>query len=158
MKHTLALLIALLPATAMATGVSQRVDIDVHTYSKAQASAQARAQASAFGLGVGYGGAGGNATGGNATATGGDTTVITESGHHPVSSAIAPSVSNAITCPIATQESKAISLLFLSVSGTTGVMFHGLCYALERGDFATADAMMCDADKNYAKANPACKK
>ena len=157
MKHTIALLIALLPATALATGVSQRVDIDVHTYSKAQATAQARAQASAFGIGVGYGGTS-TATGGTSTATGGDTTVITESGHHPVSSAIAPSVSNAITCPIATQESKAISLLFLSVSGTTGVMFHGLCYALERGDYATADAMMCEADRAYAKANKNCKK
>jgi hypothetical protein len=74
----------------------------------------------------------------------------------PASSAVAPSVSSFVKCPIATQESKAFSVLIFSASGTTGVSFHGLCYAIERGDWETATKMMCDADKEYAKANAKC--
>ena len=155
---TLALLIALLPATAMATGVNQKVDIDVHTYSKAQATAQAKAQASAFGLGVGYGGAGGNATGGNSTATGGDTTINNESARQAVSPAIAPSVGTGSDCQIATPSSLAGSILIASLSLTTGVHYNDLCYAYKRGQFDVADRMMCDKSAAYAKANPACKK
>jgi hypothetical protein len=76
----------------------------------------------------------------------------------PASSAIAPSVSSFVKCPIATQESKAFSVLIFSASGTTGVSFHGLCYAIEQKDWETATKMMCDADKAYAKANPKCGK
>lgn len=76
----------------------------------------------------------------------------------PVSTAIAPSVSSFVKCPIATQESKAFSMLIFSASGTTGVSFHGLCYAIERGDWETADAMMCESDRSYAKSNKNCKK
>lgn len=169
MKKTMIAIIfaTVIPATAFATGVNQTVGIDVHTYSKAQASAQAKAQASAFGLGVGYGGAGGNstattgnstATGGTSTATGGDTTVNMESGHHPVNSAIAPSVGTGDDCQIATPSSLAGGILIISLSGTTGVHYNDICYAYKRGQFDVADRMMCDKSAAYAKANSNCKK
>jgi hypothetical protein len=94
-----------------------------------------------------------------ASAQGGNSSVnVDNDTKMPASSAIAPSVSSFVKCPIATQESKAFSVLIFSASGTTGVSFHGLCYAIERGDWETATKMMCDADKAYAKANPKCGK
>jgi hypothetical protein len=92
----------------------------------------------------------------NATGVGGTGVVNVDSEKPAASSAIAPSTSSFVKCPIATQESKAISVLIFSASGTTGLKYSGLCYAIERGDWETATKMMCEADKNYAKANPKC--
>lgn len=75
---------------------------------------------------------------------------------HDASTAIAPNVTNNVKCPIISQDSKGFSVFFASFSGTTGYSVVGLCYALERGDFVTADKMMCDLDKVYAKSNVKC--
>lgn len=72
------------------------------------------------------------------------------------SSAISPDVASYVKCPIITQDSKALSFFFASASGTTGTSVNGICYALERGDFETADKMMCKLDKVYAESNSKC--
>lgn len=72
------------------------------------------------------------------------------------SAAIAPNPSNYVKCPIITQDTKAFSVFFAGMSGTTGVSVNGICYAMERNDWETADKMMCKLDKIYAESNKNC--
>ena len=72
------------------------------------------------------------------------------------SSAVAPSVGTVNDCQIATPSSKAVSIIFISVSGTTGVTYNPLCYAYKRGQMDVADKLMCQYSQEYAKANPKC--
>ena len=74
----------------------------------------------------------------------------------PASSANSPSVGTANTCQIATPSSKAFSVLIFSVSGTTGVNYNDICFALELGQTAVAEKLMCQKSQAYAAANPNC--
>lgn len=90
-------------------------------------------------------------------ATGGDGGNVDIDQEKPaVSSAVAPSVGTYRNCAVSTQESKAVSVFFISVSGTTGVKYHGLCLAIMMEQWDIAEKMMCKADSDYAKANPKC--
>lgn len=73
------------------------------------------------------------------------------------SSAISPSVGTSNDCQIATPASKSVSILLISVSGTTGVSYNGLCFAYKMKQFDVAERMMCKESAEYAKANPNCK-
>lgn len=73
----------------------------------------------------------------------------------PASSAISPSVGTWDECQIATPSSKALSILLISISGTTGVTYNDLCYAYKRKQFEVADKLMCGYSSAYKKANPA---
>lgn len=72
----------------------------------------------------------------------------------PPALAIAPSQSINTSCQVATPQSDATTLLFLfSHSRTTGVEYNDVCYALMRGDYVTADKLMCLKSADYAKVN-----
>jgi hypothetical protein len=72
----------------------------------------------------------------------------------PASSAISPSVGTWDECQIATPSSKALSVLLISISGTTGVTYNDLCYAYKRKQFDVADKLMCEYSATYKKVNP----
>jgi hypothetical protein len=142
MKYSI-LLLALIATTANATYKAPEPVSTTTSLSSANSNSRAE---------------GGNATGGNANATGGDTqnSLEFEAKRNPVNSAIAPSVTNFQSCPIVTSDSKAIQAPWFGVSGTTGTSLNPICYALQRNQLEIADKMMCAASKEYKSANPAC--
>lgn len=89
-------------------------------------------------------------------ATGGNSGVNVDTEKPAASSAIAPSVGTNNNCLVATPASKAASILLLSVSGTTGFHYSGLCLAFRMENYELAEKLMCLEDKNYAKLNPKC--
>jgi hypothetical protein len=97
-----------------------------------------------------------NATGGTAT-SGGNSVNVDNDTRMPASSAIAPSVGTGNDCQIATPSSKAVSILLISVSGSTGTTINALCFAYKMKQFDVAEKLMCMKSQDYAKANPNCK-
>lgn len=71
-------------------------------------------------------------------------------------SAIAPSVTSNVICPIVSPSSKAGSVWFASASGTTGTTLNAICVAFHLNQPAVVEAMTCNADSAYRKANPNC--
>jgi hypothetical protein len=143
----------------------------------AGANSNASSTSSAIGVGLGISNSssqalGGNAAaqGGKATATGGVSNVTSAGGNSnnnvnidndtrmPASPAISPSVGTASDCQIATPSSKALSILLISVSGTTGVTYNDVCFAYKMGQLEVAEKLMCEKSQAYAKANPNCSK
>lgn len=122
-------------------------------------TANSSANAGAIGLGVGVG-IGGNAAGGSVGATTLNNT--TEAGDYSdlriVPPAIAPGINTNIICPMVMQGSKAGSVFFFSGSGTHKPDIVAICVAWHLGQTDVVQRMTCDADKAYAKANPACTK
>lgn len=76
--------------------------------------------------------------------------------HIPVSSAIAPSVTSNVICPIVTPSSKAGSVWFFSGSGTTGTTLNAICVAFHLNQPEVVERMTCQASKEYRDANPHC--
>jgi hypothetical protein len=117
-----------------------------------------------------HGNHGGNSGGGflgNVSATAGSTATASNGpvsvsvdgddyGHIPVSSAIAPSVSSNVTCPIVTPSSKAGSVWFFSGSGTTGTTLNAICVAFHLNQPQVVEKMTCNASKEYYEANCTC--
>jgi hypothetical protein len=136
----------------------------------AGANSSSSSTSSAVGVGLGISNSSSQALGGNAAATGGVSNVTSAGGNSnnnvsidndtrmPASPAISPSVGTASDCQIATPSSKALSILLISVSGTTGVTYNDLCFAYKMGQFEVAEKLMCEKSQAYAKANPNCSK
>jgi hypothetical protein len=70
----------------------------------------------------------------------------------PASSAIAPSVGTGNDCQIATPSSKAVSILLISVSGSTGTTINALCLAYKQGDKELTHQIACNTVPEYKKA------
>ena len=138
MKQSALLILFLTALNANATGYDQSTN----------ANAGAVALSGAI-----SGATGGSASNGNTSAYVGGY----DAEKNAVHSAIAPSQSVNNDCQIATPQSKAISLIFASFSGTTGVVYNDLCYAYKRGQFDVADQLMCAYSAEYRKANGNCK-
>jgi hypothetical protein len=74
----------------------------------------------------------------------------------PVSSAIAPSVSSNVDCPIVSPASKAGSIWPLSLSGTTGVTLNPICVAYHLGQTKLVEEIACRQSVEYRAANANC--
>lgn len=120
---------------------------------RSNGAAYSTSQSAAVGLGgsgVGYGGS---------STVGGQTVSVIEDHdypHIPVSSAIAPSVTSNVVCPIVTPSSKAGSVWFASASGTTGTTLNAICVAFHLNQPAVVEKMACNASKEYYEANCTC--
>lgn len=121
-----------------------------------QPTAHASAAASAFGVGVGIGQGGAGGQSGSVTST------INQNSDYGdlkiVPSAIAPSVSMNVICPMVQQGSKAGSVFFASVSGTTSAEIVPICVAWQLKQLDVVEKMTCAASKEYALANVNCTK
>lgn len=133
MKHTLLTLALLTSLNANATGYDQS------TNANAGAVALSGAISSATG---------GSASNGNTSAYVGGY----DAEKNAVHSAIAPSQSVNNDCQIATPQSKAISVIFASISGTTGVTVNALCLAYRQGDKELTHQIACNTVPEYKKA------
>lgn len=67
-------------------------------------------------------------------------------------SAIAPSVSTNVICPMISNGSKAFSVFFLSASGTTGSSINGLCVAYHLQQYDVVKQIACNENAEYKKA------
>jgi hypothetical protein len=128
-----------------------------HTTASATASANSGSVSGALGLGGSS-----QASTGSSTSSGGNVGSITVEQKAndriiPVNSAIAPSVTSNLICPIITPTSMAASILIASWSGTTGSTVNAICVAYNLHQMDVVERMVCNTDKEYAKANPNCK-
>ena len=115
-----------------------------------------------LGVGIGVGGAGGNSAavskGGAASAKTGDVNSTVTIGGSDIDypkiapSAIAPGAYSATVCPIVTPSTKAMSVFFMSLSGTTGVTINGICAAYHEKDYDLVHQIACDEDSGYRRA------
>lgn len=136
----------------------------------AGANSNSSSSSSSIGVGIGISNSSSQALGGTAQASGGVSNVTSAGGNSnnnvsidndtkmPASPAISPSVGTSSDCQIATPSSKALSILLISVSGTTGVTYNDVCFAYKMGQFDVAEKLMCEKSQAYAKANPNCSK
>lgn len=76
----------------------------------------------------------------------------------PVSSAIAPNLSQNVICPIISPSSHAVQLLILGGSTTGSQKLNSICVAFHLQQFGVVEKMTCKADKAYREANPNCQK
>lgn len=94
---------------------------------------------------------GGSANTGNVTVGGWD------GEKNPVSSAIAPSITQNAICPIITPNSHAFQVLVFGGSTTGGQSLNAECVAWHLGQRDVLERMTCDKSAEYRKANKACK-
>lgn len=132
-------------AIMLATGSAYATPL-VDNSTNLSAGAKAFAGAAAFGQG-------GQGIGGNSTTT-------VEAGDYGdlriTPSAIAPSVSTNVICPMVLQGSAAGSVWFASGSGTTGPEVVALCVAWHLGQKEVVEQLTCKADKHYREVNLNC--
>ena len=95
---------------------------------------------------------GGSASVGSVTVNGDDY----DAKRIPVSSAIAPSLTQNVICPIITPNSHAVQFLVFGGSTTGTQSLNAICVAYQLKQYIIMEKMTCAASKEYAKANPAC--
>lgn len=74
----------------------------------------------------------------------------------PVSTAVAPSITQNIICPIITPNSHAVQFLIFGGSTTGKQSINAICVAYQLGQTDVVERMACNADAAYRKANPNC--
>ena len=74
----------------------------------------------------------------------------------PVASAIAPSLTQNVICPIITPNSHAVQFLVFGGSTTGTQSLNAICVAYQLGQHEVVERMACNADAAYRKANPNC--
>ena len=74
----------------------------------------------------------------------------------PVASAIAPSLTQNVICPIITPNSHAVQFLVFGGSTTGTQSLNAICLAYHLGQHEVVERMACNADAAYRKANPNC--
>lgn len=116
----------------------------------ANAAANALAGATALSGSTSYSGIGSV----NAGSTTANNSVSVDNGGEriPVSSAIAPNITQNAICPIITGNSHAVQFLFFGGSTSGGQSLNPLCLAYHQGDKELVNQIACNTSSDYKKA------
>ena len=141
--------IALLALTFNAYATERQNDTNLQSFTSSYANSTSTAGANALSSTVS------GATGGYSS--NGDMSVSLDNEKPAVSSAIAPSLTQNVICPIITPNSHAVQFLVFGGSTTGTQSLNAICVAYHLKQYEILEQMTCAKSAEYRKANVNCK-